>query len=87
MIKSLMLASALCITLSVPAFAGSGGCDDNEAWTATEAEINGLADGAEKDAAMAEWKMSSDFKASNNMNECDSHMKTARDHAGKGKKK
>ena len=71
----------------MPAFAGSGGCDDQGAWTAAEAEINGLADGPEKDAAMTEWKMSTDFKASNNMKECDSHMNMAREHAGKGKKK
>ena len=87
MIKSLMIASVLFVALSVPAFAGSGGCDDNDAWTATEAEINGLADGDEKDAALAEWKMSGEFKASSNMNECDNHMKMAREHMGKGKKK
>lgn len=83
MIKSLMIASALCIALTAPAFAGSGGCDDPAAWKQTEADINAMPAGAEKDAAMAEWKMSGDFKAANNMNECDSHMKSARDHAGK----
>lgn len=76
-----------CASLSIPAFAGSHGCDDNDAWTATEAEINGMADGDEKDAALVEWKMSGEFKASSNMNECDSHMTMAREHMGKGKKK
>ena len=46
-----------------------------------------MADGDEKDAALVEWKMSGEFKASSNMNECDSHMTMAREHMGKGKKK
>ncbi len=83
MIKSLMIASALCLALTAPAFAGSGGCDDNEAWSKMETEINAMPAGADKDAALAEWKMATDFKAGKNMNECDNHMNEAKGKMGK----
>ena len=77
MIKSLIAASLLCLALTAPAFAGSGGCDDTDAWTKMEADITALPDGAEKTAALAEWKMANDSKTAKNMNECDNHMNEA----------
>ena len=86
MFKTIILSAALASALAMPAWAGSGGCDDKDAWTKSEADINAMAAGPEKDAAMADWKMASQAKASNNMNECDSKMKSANDHMSKGNK-
>lgn len=85
MIKSLLVASALCLTLTAPAFAGSGGCDDNDAWLKLETEINAMPAGAEKDATMAEWKLAGEAKTASNMNECDNRMSGAKDTMGKKK--
>lgn len=83
MIKTLLVASALCLALTAPAFAGSGGCDDEAAWSGMEAEITAMPAGADKDAAMAEWKMATEAKAGKNMNECDSRMNEAKGKMGK----
>ena len=86
MIKSLMIASALCVALAVPAFAGAN-CEDKDAWAAAETEVNAMAAGADKDAALAEWKLSGGFKQAGNLGECNTHMAAAMDQAGKQKSK
>ena len=83
MIKSLIAASVLCLGLAAPALAGSGGCDDDEAWSKLEADVGAMPAGADKDAAMAEWKMAGEARTAKNMNECDNHMTETRNKSGK----
>lgn len=80
MIKTLI--AGLCfLAIAGPAYAGTGCLDADR--TALEAEITAMPAGAEKDAAIAEWDMSTAAKTANNPNECDSRMQKARDHVGK----
>jgi len=84
MLKYALVATALTLAMSAPSFA-AGGCEDDAAWNKTETDINGMAAGADKDEAMAEWEMAKKAKIAKSMNECDSHMSKAGTRAG-GKK-
>ena len=80
MMKTIFIATALCMTLAAPAFAGSG-CDETSR-TALQASIVAMPDGAGKVAAMKEWDLSTDSMKTGNLNDCDSHMKAAGKAAG-----
>ena len=80
MIKTLI--AGLCVlAIAGPAYAGTGCLDADR--TALEADIAAMPAGADKDAAIAEWDMSTAAKTANNPNECDTHMANARGKTGK----
>ena len=67
MFKAMILGAAIVMAAAVPTMAGSGGCDDQDMWTKSETDINAMPAGPEKEAALADWKMATDFKAAKNI--------------------
>ena len=86
MYKTMILSAAIVTALAIPSMAGSGGCDDQDMWTRTATQINGMPAGSEKDAALSDWKLATDSKAANDMIKCDSYIKSAVNHIGKASK-
>lgn len=86
MLKATLAAAAVTFAFMTPAFAAST-CDvDDTSWKASEAEIMAMPDGAEKTAAMEQWKIATDARMNKQGNECDDAFKKAMDHKDKGKK-
>jgi hypothetical protein len=75
MIKSLILASAVCLAMATSASAGSR-CDEPQR-ASIEAKIKALPDGEQKTAAMTEWELSTKAFNEKNLNDCDTHMNNA----------
>ena len=75
MIKTLLIASAICMALATNANAASR-CD-LEQRAALEKQIQALPEGEQKTAALKEWDLSTKAFTDNNMNECDSKMNEA----------
>ena len=75
MIKTLIVASAVCMALATSANAASR-CDEPQR-AALETKIKALPDGEQKTAALAEWELSTKAFNDKNMNECDSKMNSA----------
>jgi len=75
MIKSLILASAVCVAMVTSASAASR-CDEAQR-AAIETKIKALPEGDQKTAAMKEWELSTKAFNEKNLNDCDSHMNAA----------
>jgi hypothetical protein len=75
MMKSIILASAVCLAMATSASAASR-CDEPQR-AAIEAKIKALPDGEQKTAALAEWDLSTKSFNEKNVTDCDTHMNNA----------